>query len=120
LQYDECTAEIAAIERVLGITVHRWSDLDLRNDLDETAALTTALDLVITAPTAVGELAGALGVSTWRVADERDWTMLGTTGRPWFPTMEVFARPPRDGWTNLLLRVAVRLAAYTPPSVRSR
>ncbi len=120
LQYDECTAEIAAIERVLGITVHRWSDLDLRNDLDETAALTAALDLVITAPTAVGELAGALGVSTWRVADERDWTMLGTTGRPWFPTMEVFARPPRDGWTNLLLRVAARLAAYTPPSARAR
>ena len=79
-----------------------------------------ALDLVITAPTAVGELAGALGVSTWRVADERDWTMLGTAGRPWFPTMEVFARPPRDGWTDLLLRVAVRLATYTPPSVRSR
>jgi tetratricopeptide (TPR) repeat protein len=119
LQYDECSAEIAAIERVLGVTVHRWAELDLRNDLDETAAFTAALDLAITAPTAAGELAGALGVPTWRVADERDWTMLGTSGRPWFPTMEVFPRPPRDGWTDLLLRVAARLAAYTPTSARS-
>jgi tetratricopeptide (TPR) repeat protein len=119
LQYDECTAEIAAIERVLGVTVHRWPKLDLRNDLDETAALTAALDLAITAPTAAGELAGALGVPTWRVADERDWTMLGTSGRPWFPTMEVFARPPREGWTDLLLRVGGRLATYAP-SPRAR
>jgi len=111
LQYDECTAEIAAIKRVLGVTIHRWPECDLRNDLDDAAALTAALDLAITAPTAVGELSGALGIPTWRIADERDWTMLGTSGRPWFPAMEVFARSPRELWSDLLARVADRLAA---------
>jgi tetratricopeptide (TPR) repeat protein len=120
LQYDECTAELEAIKRVLGVTVHRWPDLDLRNNLDDAAALTTALDLAITAPTAVGELAGALGVSTWRIADQRDWTMLGTDRRPWFPSMDVCARSPRESWTELLARVATRLTDHftSLPSTR--
>jgi tetratricopeptide (TPR) repeat protein len=119
LQYDECSVEIAAVQRVLGVTIHRWSDVDLRNDLDEAAALTAALDVVISAPTAVSELAGALGVPTWRVVEERDWTMLGTTRRPWFPTMQVFARLPREPWSAPLGRVAAQLAEQLPSFSRT-
>lgn len=120
LQYDECTAELTAIQRVLSVTVHRWPGVDLRNDLEEAAALMRALDLVISAPTAVGEMAGALGVPTWRVADERDWTMLGTSGRPWFPSMEVCAKAPRESWGALLGRVASRLDTYVHTARRPR
>jgi hypothetical protein len=119
LQYDECSAEITAIKRVLGVTIHRWPTCDLRNDLDDAAALTAALDLVISAPTAAGELAGALGTPAWRVTDERDWTMLGTARRPWFPSMEVFARSPRELWSDLLARVATRLATHAFSSPRT-
>jgi len=54
LQYDDCTVELARIRRRLGVGAVCWPDLDLRNDLDGTAALIAALDLVIAAPTAVG------------------------------------------------------------------
>jgi len=120
LQYDECTAEIDAIRQVLGVTVHRWPKVDLRNDLDEAAALMSALDLVISAPTAVGELAGALGLPTWRVADQRDWTMLGTDGRPWFPSMDVCARSQRESWACLLERIAARLTGHFTSSTSTR
>lgn len=91
LQYGDCDAELAALEEACGLRLARWSDLDLKMDLDGTAALMAALDLVITAPTVIGEMAAALGVPVWRVmAPGTDWTVLGTAVRPWFPTQRVF------------------------------
>lgn len=93
LQYDDAAAEIADFEAATGHTILRWPDLDLRDDLEEVAALTTALDLVISAPTAVAELTAALGVPCWRltVGEGGDWSMLGTGVRPWFPAQRVIS-----------------------------
>ncbi|WP_376966624.1 tetratricopeptide repeat protein [Azospirillum sp. A26] len=88
LQYDECEAELADAERRFGIAIHR-PPLDLRNDLDGAAALTAALDLVISAGTSVAEMAGALGVPVWRIGPAGDWTALGTGCRPWYPSMRL-------------------------------
>ncbi|MBY6263967.1 tetratricopeptide repeat protein [Azospirillum sp. 412522] len=96
LQYDECEAELADAERRLGITIHR-PPLDLKNDLDGAAALTTALDLVISAGTSVAEMAGALGAPVWRIGPAGDWTALGTGCRPWYPSMRLFG--PKTGGT---------------------
>ncbi len=65
LQYGEAEAEIAAAETELGVKLHRWPDLDLKQDLEGVFALTAGLDLVITAPTAVADIAGSLGVELW-------------------------------------------------------
>ncbi|MCG5238500.1 tetratricopeptide repeat protein [Azospirillum doebereinerae] len=95
LQYGDCAEELAAAQRRFGVSPHAFADLDLRNDLDGGAALTSALDLVIAPATSTGELAGALGVPVWRLGRRGDWTGLGTGVRPWFPSMRVF--PTRDG-----------------------
>jgi hypothetical protein len=50
----------AARER-FGVELTVFPEVDLYNDLDEAAALTCALDLVISAPTAVSLHAAALG-----------------------------------------------------------
>ncbi len=94
LQYDDCAAELAAAEERFGVPVRRWPDVDLMNDLDEAAALTAALDLVISAGTSVAEMAGALGVPVWRFGGAGEWTALGTAVRPWYPSMRLFAPPP--------------------------
>ncbi|WP_434624108.1 tetratricopeptide repeat protein [Azospirillum sp. B2RO_4] len=96
LQYDECEAELADAEQRFGIAIHR-PPLDLKNDLDGAAALTAALDLVISAGTSVAEMAGALGVPVWRIGPAGDWTALGTGCRPWYPSMRLFG--PRPGET---------------------
>ncbi|MBP2228543.1 tetratricopeptide (TPR) repeat protein [Azospirillum agricola] len=93
LQYDECEAELAGAEARFGIRILR-PDLDLLNDLDGAAALTAALDLVISAGTSVAEMAGALGVPVWRIGHAGEWTALGTGCRPWFPSMRLFGPPP--------------------------
>lgn len=87
LQYDGYEAEREDALHRFGTVLHHWPDLDQRNDLEGVAALISGLDLVISAPTAVGELAAALGVPVWRIAGAGDWSALGTAVRPWFPSM---------------------------------
>lgn len=94
LQYGACETEIQAAEARFATPLHRWADLDLKDDFEGVAALIGNLDLVICGPTAVGELAGALGVPVWRLAWNGDWTTLGSGGRPWFPSMKLLTVPP--------------------------
>jgi tetratricopeptide (TPR) repeat protein len=93
LQYGDVTGEIDAARRGFGVDIAVWDDLDLKNDFENTAALTACLDLVLTPATAAGELAGALGVPVWRLG-AKDWTQLGCGARPWFPSMRVWSPGP--------------------------
>jgi tetratricopeptide (TPR) repeat protein len=101
LQYDDCDAELAEAEEAFGIVIHR-PPLDLRNDLDGAAALTAALDLVISAGTSVAEMAGALGLPVWRIGPAGDWTALGTACRPWYPSMRLFCPKPGETLGDVL------------------
>ncbi|TWB42427.1 tetratricopeptide repeat protein [Nitrospirillum pindoramense] len=91
---------------------HHFPDLDQRDDLEGLAALLSALDLVVTVPTATGELAGALGVPVWRLAGELDVTCLGTGCRPWFPSMRIFRAGAR-GHQDIIADIARQVAALT-------
>ncbi|MEE3622815.1 hypothetical protein UCD39_02270 [Nitrospirillum sp. BR 11752] len=93
---------------------HHFPDLDQRDDLEGLAALLSALDLVVTVPTATGELAGALGVPVWRLAGELDVTCLGTGCRPWFPSMRIFRAGAR-GHQDIIADIARQVAALTAP-----
>ncbi|CAO3451417.1 hypothetical protein [Azospirillum argentinense] len=119
LQYGDCAAEIAAAEKRFGVTIHRWDDLDLKDDVEGAAALTANLDLVIAPATAAGELAGALGVPVWRFG-HRDWTQLGTGVRPWFPSMRLFQPRPGETFDDVLAGMARRLAAMRPAAAPER
>ena len=65
---------IALADEKLGVTIHNFAELNLRNDLDGAASLTDACDLVISAPTAAAAMAGALGKEVWfMVANPSQW-----------------------------------------------
>ncbi|CAO3409546.1 tetratricopeptide repeat protein [Azospirillum largimobile] len=114
LQYGDCEAELAAAEERFGVRIHRWDDLDLKDDFDGAAALTANLDLVISPAMSAGELAGALGVPVWRFG-HRDWTQLGTGIRPWFPTMRLFQPNPGEALEAVPGRIAVALYEMASP-----
>lgn len=69
----------------------------------ETAALIRNLDLVIACDTAIGHLAGALGMPVWTalplVADWRWQTGRGDS--PWYPTMQLFRQKTRGDWREV-------------------
>jgi len=119
LQYDAREEEMVEAERMFGRRLHRWPHVDLKNDIDGAAALTAGLDLVITPANSVGEIAGALGVPTWRIG-RRDWTQLGARVRPWYPSMRLFQPSGEGTLEDALARVArelERVAGSLAPSV---
>ncbi len=110
LQYDECTEELLNAEKQFGVRITSFPDLDLKNDLDESAALMKSLDLVISAGTAVVAIAAALGVETWCIeAEAKPWTALGTDRLPWFPSLKLFRKAFRGDWNTTLALVGEAL-----------
>lgn len=61
LEYKDKTEEIEAFEKKHGIKIHHWHRATVNCDYDETAALVTALDSVVSTTTATVHLCGALG-----------------------------------------------------------
>ena len=67
------------------------------DDLSETAAVISQLDLVICVDTAVAHLAGALGKPVWlMIARSCDWRWLeGRDDSPWYPSARLFRQTRR-------------------------
>lgn len=110
LQYGACGEEIEAVRRSAGVTVHEWRDAI--DDYDETAALVSALDLVISVQTAVVHLAGALGTRAWvLVPAVAEWRYLesGET-MPWYPSVRLFRQRQAGQWQPVVAEVAAELA----------
>lgn len=117
LQYDQCEDELKETEARFGVTVHRFPELDLMNDLEGAAALTAALDLVISPANSVTMMAGALGVPTWMALfDAQNWHRLGTSGHAFLPSVRVFPRVLPDTWGDVFARMAGALAVLQPDS----
>ena len=111
LQYDDSAQERLALERTHGLRLHRFDDLDMKDDLDRTAALIGALDLVVSAPTAVSALAGAVGTPGWRVTVGADWSLLGCDYYPWYPNIKSFRLSPSANPTEQIATLAESIKA---------
>lgn len=83
LQYGDCEAEIVNAEQHFGIKIHRWPDIDLKNDLEAVAALIDNLDCVVSAGTAVAVFAEAMDKPVKVFVPGRGWTFLGQDHFPW-------------------------------------
>jgi tetratricopeptide (TPR) repeat protein len=110
LQYDDCTRELRDAEKRFGVQIHRWDWLDLMNDFDEVAALTSALDLVVAPFNAVAMLSGALGVRTIAMGNRYGWGELGSGRMPWQPSIVIAARMPNEEWDEVLATAAREVA----------
>ena len=83
LQYGECEAELVEIEKELNISILRWPDIDLKNDLESVIALSEQLDYVVSVGTAVASLAATVGTPTFLLTHQ-GWMLLGEKERyPW-------------------------------------
>ena len=87
-------------------------------DWATTAALISALDLVITVDTAAAHLAGALGIPVWLMLPHApDWRwMLGREDTPWYAGTRLFRQESPGNWTGVADRVATALAVIASPS----
>jgi hypothetical protein len=112
LQYGDCAAEIARAADTHGITIHQIEGLDLRNDIEGTAALSAALDLVLSAPTAAAATAASVGAKVWFLTAGRTWPQLGTDEYPWYADTCVLSPENFGDWAALMPMVSAKLAAF--------
>lgn len=101
LQYGDSTAEIAEA-RLMGFDIITPEGIDLKNDLDDLAALTCALDLILGPSNATINIAAACGVPVWMLSVARAWPRLGQAYYPWYPSVRLFSSPTFVDWQPAL------------------
>jgi tetratricopeptide (TPR) repeat protein len=102
-----------------GMVLHDWTG-ELA-DFADTAALVSALDLVIAVDTAVAHLAGALGRPVWLLNRyDTDWRwLLDRDDSPWYPTLRQFRQTGPDGWDAPVQAMRDALSEACGPAARS-
>lgn len=118
LQYGDCAAELEQARRDLGVDIWTPPGIDLKQDLDDVAALTCALDLVIGFPNATVNLAGACGANAWVTSAPGAWPRLGSDHYPWYPQVRVFKAAALGDWAPMLSEMAAALAQPGGPELR--
>jgi tetratricopeptide (TPR) repeat protein len=110
LQHDGGEEELCAAEAATGVRILRWPGV-ARNP-DETAALMTALDAVITVCGTPLHLAGALGVPALALVPRVAEWRYGMDGpqMPWYPAVRLLRQTTAEDWSAPLAALGVELS----------
>ena len=94
----------------------RVPEFSVANDIDELAAMISALDLVITVDNTIANLSGALGVPVWVLLPfSAEWRYgLNAETMPWYPSARLFRQLRPRTWTPVIDRVAFALRNFSP------
>lgn len=107
LQYCATAEECAEIESLLGRPFYNFREVDHFDDLDASAALMAACDIVIAPCTATAALAAALGVPVLEMeAVAVNGFQLGQQQSPWVPMMTRFGKHPEAPWSVVIEQIA--------------
>lgn len=100
LQCGDVSEDLAMAEAA-GVKI--WTPpINLKDDLEDVAALSMVCDLVIGPGTAGTNIAAACGARTWMIAAPDDWALMKTGRYVFYPDMKVFVRAPVDGWPGVI------------------
>jgi hypothetical protein len=112
LQYGDCAEELATAKRDFGADIWSPPGIDLKQDLDEVAALCCAMDLVVGFANATLNIAAACGVPTFLISVPGAWTRLGTDTSPWYPSSRTFLPPAFGQWDPVMAEVAEAVGEF--------
>ncbi|HEY3948275.1 tetratricopeptide repeat-containing glycosyltransferase family protein [Phenylobacterium sp.] len=113
LQYGDCAAELEQARRDFGVEIWSPPGIDLKQDLDDVAALSSALDLVVGFSNATLNIAAACGTPAFLISTPGAWPRMGQTKRyPWYPRTEVFLPPAFGQWEPVMAEVADAVGGF--------
>lgn len=112
LQYGDCSEELARAKAEFGVEIWQPPEIDLKNDLEDVAALCCATDLMIGFSNATLNLGAASGAQGWLLTTPGVWTRLGSRRYPWYPQVRTFVPPHFAAWDALMEEVAVALGEF--------
>jgi tetratricopeptide (TPR) repeat protein len=87
-------------------------------DFEDTAALCTLVDIVVSVDTSVAHLSGALGRPTWILLPYvPDWRwMLERKNSPWYPSVTLYRQATDGDWEQVLTAVQTDLQEKFAPN----
>lgn len=107
LQCGDVSEDLAAAEAA-GVFI--WTPpINLKDDLEDVAALSMACDVVLGPGIAGTNIAAASGARTWMVAAPDDWHLMTTDHYVFYPDVKIFVRGAVDGWPEVIDRMRATL-----------
>jgi tetratricopeptide (TPR) repeat protein len=101
-QYGDCLNEIREVEAILGIKIHRWDDLNLKQDIEDIYGLLANIDQLITVSTAVWMFSASIGTPTTLLLHTNHWTMFDQNFIPFFPNVKCLVAGNNESIPELL------------------
>ena len=105
LQNTDYKNDLNKIKNELGVTVHNFDDLDHFDDLDNVAALISALDMVVSNKTTASLISAAVGTKTM-LANWRQSSWNNILNNPMGPSVNIFERNTWEKWDNIFSSIA--------------
>lgn len=116
LQYGDVENDLGQFEAIGKTRLVCPPNLNLKDDLDDLAALTCALDLMLGPPNATTHLAAACGADVGFIVSPNTWTLFGTDHYPAYPQARAFAPERFTDRAPMMQAVADRVRKLTNPS----
>ena len=100
LQSKDFADDLAKVREEFGVTVHHFDDLDQWNNIDDVAALCTAMDMVISNHGTVPLISGGVGTVT-KLANWRQSSWNNILHNPVGPSVDIFERDTLEPWDKV-------------------
>ena len=108
LQYIDFEDDLAKIQKDLGVIVHNFDDLDHYDNLDEVAALSAALDVVVSVQSAVPIITAGVGTCT-KLASWRQSSFNSILNSPLGPSLDKFFCDTWEPWDGIFSLISQRI-----------
>jgi tetratricopeptide (TPR) repeat protein len=112
LQYEGFADDIQIAKDMFDCDILTLDELDLKRDIENNMALCSALDLVISAPTAAAAFAGGIGTKTWVPVLHKTWTLLGENHYPWYTDTSTFIPTTQGDWPDAIDQLSQALEEF--------
>ena len=112
LQYGNVDEELKQVQKICGVEVLQYQDIDNQHNLDGLATLIQACDLVVSADNSTVHLAGALGQPVWVLLPfNADWRwLLERHDSPWYPSVRLFRQSEISNWSSVFEDLKIAFA----------
>ena len=105
LQYVDFTDDLIKVEKDFGVKIHNFNDLDHFNNIDDVAALSICLDMVISTQGLVPIISAAVGTLT-KLASWKQSPWNNILHKPVGPLVDKFERNTSESWEKVFNLIA--------------
>ena len=111
LQSKDFADDLAKVREELGVTIHNFDDLDQWNNIDDVAALCSAIDMVICNHGTVPLISGGVGTVT-KLANWRQSSWNNILHNPVGPSIDIFERDTLEPWEDVFNSISKDLVKF--------